>query len=171
MCNSFSHRCSITAFPVLLTIGIYERSRREGPQRIIERISSIIDKVPRRLRPLSKNIVSECLALVLMAIAAFLEGLSRQGSDIDAIFEIEAQVVDDVLNENTRSMAAGDVASKPQSPSRSRSPPGKPANKETHSDSWIAPCSCPKFGVVTGATDRIPEFGIRIWFAAWPTPI
>jgi len=70
------------------------------------------------------------LASALTAVAGFLEGLAGQGSDIDAIFEIEAQVVDDVLNETTRSVGAG-RASKPQSPSRSGSPPRKPADKKS----------------------------------------
>lgn len=70
------------------------------------------------------------LASALTAIAGFLEGLAGQTSDIDAIFEIEAQVVDDVLNETTRSVGA-ERASKPRSPSRSGSPPRKPADTKS----------------------------------------
>jgi hypothetical protein len=74
--------------------------------------------------------ISPCFASALTAVAGFLEGLAGQGSDIDAIFEIEAQIVDDVLNETTRSVGAG-RASKPQSPSRSGSPPRKPADTKS----------------------------------------
>ncbi|KAF8318776.1 hypothetical protein DL93DRAFT_345555 [Clavulina sp. PMI_390] len=93
----------ITAFPILLTIGIYERSQRPGPtsRMLVEKFNNLVDLIPRRLRPLS-----------------FLDGLSGQEADIDTIFEIEAQVVDDVINEHTRSSIAGGHASRPQSPSR-----------------------------------------------------
>lgn len=59
-------------------------------------------------------------------ILAFFENFAGQGSDIDAIFEIEALVVDDVINDRTRSSVDGGHASKPHSPSPSRrgnSPP------------------------------------------------
>lgn len=98
------------------------------------------------------------LALMLMAAAAFLEGLGGQGSDIDAIFEIEAQVVDDVLNEHTRSTDAGGIASKPQSPSRSGSPPRKPANKETlqlHRPPESPPARAP---IVVSSPGQLSEF-------------
>jgi hypothetical protein len=102
------------------------------------------------------------VALMLMAAAAFLEGLGGQGSNIDAIFEIEAQVVDDVLNEHTRSISTGDIASKPQSPSRSGSPPRKSANKETlqlHTLPESPPAHAPNVVSSPGQLTEFPSSG------------
>ncbi|KAF9511363.1 hypothetical protein BS47DRAFT_1298922, partial [Hydnum rufescens UP504] len=93
----------ITSFPILLTIGIYERQTRGSPERLRERVSTMFDKIPRRLRPLT-----------------FLEGLGGQGSEIDAIFEIEARVVDEYLNEQ---LDDHEIPSKPQTPTHSQSSP------------------------------------------------
>lgn len=77
-----------------------------------------------------------------MVFIAFLEGIAGQGGDIDAIFEIEAQVVDDVINEHTRSDIAGGHASKPHSPSRGSLTSPKTPRKET-SEHQTPPASPP----------------------------
>lgn len=73
--------------------------------------------------------------MLIYTYAAFLDGLAGQGSDIDAIFEIEAQVVDDVINEHTRSFIAAGVASQPHSPSRASSTGPKTPKKDPRSES------------------------------------
>ncbi|KAF8323515.1 uncharacterized protein EI90DRAFT_2935528, partial [Cantharellus anzutake] len=102
----------ITAFPILLSIGLYERLSRSRPPKTLERASHLLDMLPRGLRPLS-----------------FLEGLAGQGSRIEAVFEIEAKVVDDQLNssnlqrgyEPDRQSQEIDIPSKPHSPAQSTS--------------------------------------------------
>jgi len=69
---------------------------------------------------------------------AFLEGLGGQGSDIDAIFEIEAQVVDEYLNEQLDHQI---LSSKPNTPTRS--PSSAPSNP-----------SSPSIQVPTGQSSR-----------------
>ncbi|KAG8961713.1 hypothetical protein FRC03_005040 [Tulasnella sp. 419] len=75
----------VTAFPILITIAFYERQKIiHSTTTMAETVSGVVERVfdslPRRLKRLT-----------------FFEGMVGTGGDIDAIFELEAELEDEAL--------------------------------------------------------------------------